>query len=96
MFTNLKWNVENVWVGDSLFKFYHSQRCPICNYSAKGFNDLKSEGPWDFTCFNCNYEWTVVMTPEKKLEREKLLFHLKEIDEKITFIKKLNRTHKKI
>jgi len=83
MFKNLKWNAENVWVGEVVFKFYHAQKCPHCDYAGKGFNDLKSEGPWDFECINCRKEWSVVMTTMKKYKRRRLLRTLTQIDELI-------------
>ncbi len=78
--TNLKFNAENVWVGDAVFKFYHGVRCPYCNYAGKGYNDTNSEGPWDFECFSCNREWSVVMEPNEKEVRKHLLKTLHEID----------------
>lgn len=80
MFKNLKWNAENVCVGDAVIKFYHSQRCPHCNYAGKGFNDLRDEGPWDFECYNCKREWSVAMDDKAKEKRTYLLNTLKKID----------------
>jgi len=82
-FQHLKYNEENVWVGKTAFKFYHDQRCPNCNYCSVGYNDLRSEGPWNFTCVSCHYEWSVSMLTDAKENRRKILRILKDIDRKI-------------
>ena len=79
-FTNLDYNKENIWLGDATFKFYHSQKCPHCGFAGRGFNDLDSEGPWDFTCYGCNQEWSVMMGSGGKEKRRYLLKTLHEID----------------
>ena len=95
MFKNLKWNAENVWVGDVVFKFYHSQKCPNCEFCGKGFNDLRSEGPWNFTCHQCRYEWRVFLTKAEKVKRSLLLASLVQIDIKISYMKLIGRKFKK-
>ena len=82
-FKNIDWNKENVWLGDAVFKFYHSQKCPHCGYAGRGFNDLDSEGPWDFNCYGCGRDWSVVMDGRAKAERRKLLLALHKIDDLI-------------
>lgn len=89
-FKNLSWNKENVWVGKYVFKFYHWQNCPRCDYSVPGYNDLDSDGPWPCTCPKCSYQWDVAMLSSAKEDRKKLIHILKTIDSLIDQAKALN------
>ncbi|MCP4374049.1 MAG: hypothetical protein GY797_38980 [Deltaproteobacteria bacterium] len=92
-FDNLRYNEENISVGNVSFNFYHDQRCPNCDYCSPGWNDLRSEGPWEFTCSVCFHKWTVVMLASEKYKRRELLNTLKEIDAKIGKAKLIKRRY---
>lgn len=87
---NLQWNKENIWIGKYVFKFYHSQRCPECNYCTPGYNDLETDGPWSCTCPKCEHQWSIAMTPPAKENRKKLLHIMKTIDSLIDQAKALD------
>lgn len=90
---NFSMNEENIWMGNTIFKFYHHQRCPNCNYSVPGWNDLNSEGPWDFECRKCYHKWSIAMLSSAKIERRKLLSLLKSIDRQVTKARQIRRRY---